>query len=141
VERAWPVYLGTVDLDGRPRIRAVFNLRNAEHFPGLVPLFQGHDEDLLLLFTTNTSSSKVAEVRTNPAVAAYFSDPEESLGLMLAGDAEIVSDPGVKKALWQDGWERYYPGGYDDPDHTVFQLLPDVARGWNQRETFEFDIG
>jgi general stress protein 26 len=132
--------MGTVDLQGRPRIRAVFNLRNRERYPKLVPLFQGHDKDLLLLFTTNTSSSKVAELRANPAVAVYFANPEESFGLMLGGDVEFVEEAEVKRALWHDGWERYYPGGYDDPDHTVLRLLPKMARGWNKSESFGFHI-
>lgn len=140
VETAWPAYLGTVDLRGRPRIRAVFNLRNRERFPKLVPLFEDHEEDMLLLFTTNTSSAKVAEARANPAVAVYFSDPGEGLGLMLGGDIEIVDDARLKRAIWHDGWERYYPGGYDDPDHTVLRLLPQEARGWDGSRTFEFAI-
>jgi general stress protein 26 len=141
VESAWPAYLGTVDLQGRPRIRAIFNLRNRERFPNLVPLFQGHDDDLLLFFTTNTSSAKVAELKANPAVAVYFSNPEESFGLMLGGDMDMVTDTELRRALWHDGWEKYYPGGYDDPDHTVLRLRPQVARGWNPSETFEFSVG
>lgn len=139
--RAWPVHLATVDRRGHPRIRALFNLRNAEHFPGLVPLFTDHGEDMMVLFTTNTSSAKVDEVHANPAVAAYFTVPEESWGLMLAGDAEAVVDDALRRVLWQDGWERYYPGGYDDPDHTVIRLLPVEARGWFRTSTFEFSLG
>jgi general stress protein 26 len=139
--KAWPVHLATVDERGRPRIRALFNLRNVEHFPGLVPLFSDHDEDMMVLLTTNTSSAKVDEIRTNPAVAAYLSVPEESWGLMLAGDAELVADDDLRRAVWQDGWERYYPGGYDDPDHTVLRLLPFEARGWYRTSTFDFELG
>lgn len=139
--RAWPAYLATVDQQGRPRVRALFNLRNEERFPGLSPLFRDHDGDLMVLFTTNTSSAKVTEVRANPAVAAYFSVPDESWGLMLGGDAEIVVDDDLRRAIWQEGWERYYPGGYADPDHTVLRLLPVEARGWYRTATFEFTVG
>lgn len=139
--RAWPVYVATIDGRGRPRVRALFNLRNEEHFPDLVPVFSDHDEDMMLLFTTNTSSAKVQELRANPAVAAYYSVPEESWGLMLAGDAELVTDDDVRRALWQEGWERYYPGGHADPDHTVLRLMPVEARGWYRTATFEFDVG
>jgi general stress protein 26 len=138
--RAWPSYLATMDLKGRPRVRALFNLRNEERFPGLVPLFRGHDDDMMVLFTTNTSSSKVREVEAEPAVAAYFSVPEESWGLMLGGEAEIVMDDSLRRAIWQEGWERYYPGGFADPDHSVLRLLPTEARGWYRTGTFEFAI-
>jgi general stress protein 26 len=57
---------------------------------------------------------------------------------MLGGDIEIVDDDGLKEQLWQEGWERYYPEGPTDPDHTVLRLQPQVARGWNQKERFEF---
>lgn len=139
--RAWPAYLATVDRRDRPRVRALFNLRNEERFPGLAPLFRDHEGDLMVLFTTNTSSAKVAEVRANPAVAAYFSVPEESWGLMLAGDAEVVAADDLRRAVWQEGWERYYPGGFADPDHTLLRLLPSEARGWYRTSTFEFDFG
>ncbi|KUK27322.1 MAG: Uncharacterized protein XD60_0564 [Acetothermia bacterium 64_32] len=37
---------------------------------------------------------------------------------MLGGEVEIVADPGIRNALWNAGWERYYPAGPDDPDYT-----------------------
>ena len=140
VPKWWPTRSksqATVDERGRPRVRALFNLRNEPHFPDLVALFSDHDRDMMLLFSTNTSSAKVGEIRANPAVAAYLSVPEESWGLMLAGNAEVVSDDDLRRAVWQDGWERYYPDGYADPDHTVLRLLPDEARGWYRTAKFE----
>jgi general stress protein 26 len=60
---------------------------------------------------------------------------------MFGGDIEIVEDPEFKKALWHDGWERYYPSGYDDPDHTVLRIIPTVARGWTGSMTFKIELG
>ena len=137
---AWPAFLSTVDREGNPRTRAMFNLRNKERFPSLVPLFEDHMDDFMTLFSTNTSSSKVADVESNPVASVYYCRPEESRGLMLGGRIEIVSDPTIKRTVWHDGWERYYPQGYDDPDHTVLRLIPRVARGWNQSSKFQFLI-
>jgi general stress protein 26 len=140
MEIAKAVYVSTIDEQGAPHMRAMFNLRNKEMFPKIVPVFKDHQHDFMILLTTNTSSSKVAQMRANPAVALYYCVPEEWQGLMLSGQVDFVHDLKVKKSLWQDGWERYYPKGYDDPDHTVLQLFPQIAKGWNKSQTFKFKI-
>ncbi|MFW9918108.1 MAG: pyridoxamine 5'-phosphate oxidase family protein [Candidatus Thorarchaeota archaeon] len=131
----------SVDSEGYPQTRAMFNLRNKEQWPRLVPLFHAHDEDFMLLFTTNTSSSKVRDLKENPKVSIYYTIPSEARGLMLGGDIEIVHDIEIKQGIWHDGWERYYPKGFDDPDHTVLRLYPTMGRGWNQSHTYRFEIG
>jgi general stress protein 26 len=60
---------------------------------------------------------------------------------MLGGTLEIVADDAIKQAIWHDGWERYYPSGYDDPDHTVLRFHGRIARGWNQSRTFRIELG
>ncbi len=133
--------LTTIDRAGFPQTRAMFNLRNGEMFPEIAPLFEEHDYDLMIIFTTNTSSAKVGDIRENPAVSVYYYIQDEWRGVMLGGSIEIVDDIELKRALWQEGWERYYPKGYNDPDHTVLRLLPSTVRGWNQSHTFNFEIG
>lgn len=130
----------TMDGDGFPQTRAMFNLRNCAIFPSLAPLFNDHREDFLVYFTTNTSSSKVAHIRANPAVSVYYCRPAEWRGLMLGGRMEIVTDSAIKHALWQPGWEMYYPGGADDPDHTVLCLQPTTATYYHQLNNFRFDL-
>jgi general stress protein 26 len=140
IEGAWPAILSTVDGDGHPQMRAVFNLRNKERFPKLIPFFESRDDVFYIIITTNTSSSKVREVEANPKASVYFCQAGESRGLMLGGSVETVGDDDIKKAIWHEGWERYYPGGYNDPDHTVLRLYPRIAKGWDQSKTFEFMI-
>lgn len=60
---------------------------------------------------------------------------------MFGGNIEIVDDLAAKKGLWQEGWERYYPKGHDDPDHTVLRLMPTNAKGWTGSMTFELELG
>jgi general stress protein 26 len=141
LSNAWPAYLTTIDKDGFPQTRAMFNLRNQNRFPKLVPLFQEHEDDFFIIFSTNTSSTKTADVKGNSKAATYYCDPENSRGTMFGGTVEIVPDLELKKAIWHDGWEFYYPKGYDDPDHTILQMKPIVARGWNQSHTFRLDLG
>jgi general stress protein 26 len=140
LNEAWPAYLTTVGSDGFPQTRAMFNLRNAEKFPKLKSFFSKQDE-FFVIFSTNTSSTKIENVRTNPKSALYYCLPGESRGTMFGGTLEIITDISVKQAIWHDGWERYYPGGYDDSDHTVLRFHAREARGWNQSRTFRIELG
>jgi general stress protein 26 len=119
----------------------MFNLRYKEQFPSLVEIFQEHEENLLVYLGTNTSSTKIDQIKANPAGCVFYCNYKEFHSLMLAGRIEIVNDPEIKKALWQDGWEIYYPSGPDDPDYTVLRLLPIKAKGWYKDQAFEFSLG
>jgi len=141
LDTAWPTYLTTIDANGYPQTRAMFNLRNRNRFPELIPLFENHCEDFMILFGTNTSSPKLLEITKNPATSVYFCIPEKSRGAMFGGDLQIVDDMELKKALWQDGWERYYPDGVEDPDYTVLKIFPRVVKGWTGSSTFRLEIG
>ena len=141
METADGAYLSTIGEDGYPHTRVVFNLRNRQQFPGQVPLFARHRDDLMIYVSTNTSSSKIREIKANPRVSVYYCDPKQFHGVMLAGDIEIVDDSEVKKVLWNEGWERYYPAGVGDPDYTVLRLFPKRAAGWVESSRFEFTLG
>ena len=134
-------YLTTVGGKGYPETRAMLNLRNKKQWGTLAPVFDGHREDFLIYFSTNTSSSKVSQIRANPRVSVYFCHPRRFHGLMLGGDIEIVTDQALKRRLWQNGWEVYYPRGVDDPDYTILRLLPAFARGWTGKGPFGCEIG
>lgn len=140
LESADTVYVTTIGADGYPQTRCMFNLRNKKKFPKLIDVFKDHKEDFMVLFTTNTSSEKIAQMRTNSAVCLYYCKPDEFHGLMLSGDMEIVDDPEIREALWHEGWERYYPEGPHDPDHTILRMYPVKAKGWYQSRTFAFRL-
>jgi general stress protein 26 len=135
-------YLTTIDPNGFPHTRGMTNMRNKETHPHLIPLFSGHQEDFLIIFSTNTSSGKVKHVEKNPKVSVYYSHPEKTQGVMFGGEIEIVTDPKLKRAIWTDDMVKYYPSGYDDPDHTILRLRPQMAKGWNGQKftTFAFTI-
>lgn len=140
MEQTEAAIVTTIGNDGFPQTRAMFNLRRKEQFPGLAGLFKDHQNDFLVYFTTNTSSAKIAHIRTNPRVAVYYSKVAEFRGLMLSGEMEIVMDRIEKEKIWQKGWEMYYPGGVHDPDHTVLRLRPMTAKYYQQLNFFTFDI-
>jgi general stress protein 26 len=131
-------YLSTVDADGFPQIRAMLNLRSAGQYPSVTELFVGHERDMMIYISTNTSSEKVRQLGQNGRVAVYYCLPTEWRGLMLGGEIEFVDDPAIKKRIYQEGWEVYFPQGPSDPDYTVLRLSPTVARYYQNMDACEF---
>jgi general stress protein 26 len=140
METANAVYLSTIGSDGCPYTRMMSNLRNKKENPGLVKIFEQHKEDFLIYMVTSNSSAKMQQIRNNPKVSLYLCNPSEFHGLMLGGEIEEVTDRDIKKQLWQDGWEAFWPGGAEDPEFTVIQLLPAFARGWYKEAPFELKL-
>lgn len=140
LENAEAAILTTIDLDGFPQTRAMFNLHRTEQFPDLEDMFQKNREAFEVYFSTNTSSSKVSHIISNPKASVYYCRPSEFRGLMLGGEMDIVTDKSIKEAIWQKGWEMYYPGGPHDPDHTVLHLRPSFAKYYHQLNRFTFDL-
>jgi general stress protein 26 len=56
--------LTTIDANGFPHTRGMTNMRNKDTHSHLIPLFRDHREDFLILFSTNTSSTKVTQSRS-----------------------------------------------------------------------------
>jgi len=136
------VFVSTINQEGFPEIRAMNNMRNLEQYERLTHVFKGHDDDFMILLSTNTSSEKVAQLRNNSKISLYFKKPDIWQGVSFVGEVEFVGDD-VKKAIWTDTMKVYYPKGFDDPDHTVLRIYPKSAKGWNTKKfsTFQFIIG
>jgi general stress protein 26 len=140
VEVADRAYLTTMAEDGYPRTRAVLNLRNLSLYPDQANLFDRHREDFLVYISTNTSSAKVAQILRDPRGSLYYCHPKRYRGVLLVGDLAIVDDSALRRALWNESWTMYYPGGPDDPDHTVLRLSPRRVEGWNGSSRFDFTL-
>jgi general stress protein 26 len=122
-------------------MRVMFNLRGRVRYPELLPLFKDHRDDFLIYLGTNTSSTKIAQIRRRPEASLLFARPEAYHSLMLAGRLEIVEDPAVRRALWRKGWEIYYPAGVDDPDYTALKFQASYGKGWHHSRNYSFRIG
>ena len=129
-------YLTTLNNKNLPETRAMMNLRNVSLYPNLVNFFKRHEDNFLIYFSTNTSSSKISQIKNNPNVCVYYSKPDEYKGCMLSGKIKIVTDQNVKKSLWQDNWKMYYPGGVADNDYTILELKPNLLKVYSQLSTF-----
>jgi general stress protein 26 len=132
------VYLATVD-GAVPRIRALVNLRRRDQYPGPSGFCRRQGGTVYL--STSGASSKVREIRANPAVAVYYCDPGSVHGISLSGRMEVLSDPALKRALWDDNWRIYWPTGPDDPDYVVLRMKPTGAAGWWGTRPVQIEAG
>ena len=140
IEESKAAILTTIDPDGFPRTRAMFNLRNKEQFPEFSEFFENQQNQFIIYISTNTSSSKVAHLSTNPKMCVYFCDAEDFKGFMLGGSVEIVDDIEIKKKIWLDWWTRYYPEGVEGPDYTLLRLEPKNARYYYTLNQVNFEL-
>lgn len=140
IESSPDVIVATIGQDGFPYIRIMFNLRG-KRYPKLLKLYESHQDDFLIYLGTNTSSQKVEQIIANPLASLFFFNAEAFHSLMLAGRVEIVNDLEVKRSIWQEGWEMYYPAGISDPDYTVLRFQPAIGRGWYRDSAYYFSIG
>ena len=72
METTKAAYLTTIDSEGYPITRAMFNLRNKEQFPEFVDFYKGIENEFEIYISTNTSSSKYEHIKQNPKISVYF---------------------------------------------------------------------
>lgn len=130
--------LSTLDGQGAPDARALFNLRQVR-----APIFTSGAAALPLTFATwiatNTSSRKVRELRADARGSLYYYDPSTFEGLTLQGSFEEIHDRAIRSSIWVDTWSMFYPGGLDGGDFSVFRFQPLHARYYHGLSVLEFD--
>lgn len=113
IDRSLFADLGFIGADGHPAVRRVFCVWHKG--------IGGH------LISTNTSSGHVRHLRDNASACLYFADSETFEGVCLTGKAVPTRDASLRQLLWNDGDEKYYPGGIDDPDYCVIEFTAERA--------------
>lgn len=141
METSKAAYLTTIDSEGFPVTRAMFNLRNKEQFPEFSEFFSNQKNKFAIYISTNTSSSKIDHIKKNPKIAVYFCEPEDFKGVMFGGEVEIIKDMDIKRKIWLDWWTRYYLEGLEDPDYTLLRLIPKTARFYYRLQKAQFEPG
>ena len=113
IDRSLFADLGYIDGDAMPAIRRAFCVWH-----------RGVGQHLI---STNTSSRHVRLLSENPAACLYFADSETFEGVCLTGRAVPTRDKSLRELMWNDGDEKYYPLGVDDPDYCVIEFTADKA--------------
>ena len=135
------IYLTTIDSDGYPITRAMFNLRNVEQFPEFSDFFDELVTPFEIFISTNTSSSKTNHIKGNPKVSVYYCEPEDFKGVMFGGDVEVIEDMELKREIWLDWWTKYYREGLEDPDYMLLRLKPKIAHVYYKLQKIQFEPG
>ncbi|MEJ2248551.1 MAG: pyridoxamine 5'-phosphate oxidase family protein [Candidatus Lokiarchaeota archaeon] len=133
-------YLTTINAEGFPITRAMFNLRHKEQFPEFIEFFNEIDK-FEIFISTNTSSSKIEHIKHNSKINVYYCEPEDFKGVMFGGNVEFIEDTDIKQKIWLDWWTKYYPQGFDDPDYTLLHLKPSFAQFYYKLQKVKFKPG
>ena len=102
------IFVSSVDEQGFPNTKCMFRCKQE----GLSTFY----------FSTNTSSVRVGQYRSNPRACLYFPDATGFHALMLVGEMAVLTDAASKQMLWKPGDEMYYPLGVTDPDYCVLKF-------------------
>ncbi|OPJ55108.1 pyridoxamine 5'-phosphate oxidase family protein [Clostridium oryzae] len=126
VERSKNVVVCSVDQDGFPNAKAMFNRKS--------------DKLNTFYFSTNVSAKRTTQFSKNANASIYFFDQETFQGLMLVGKMTVCTDRKTKAVLWQEGDEVYYPAGIDDEDYCVLKFEAKKGNYYHGLENFNFEI-
>ena len=113
IDRSLFADLGYIGEGGKPAIRRVFCVWH-----------RGVGSHLI---STNTASGHVRHLNNRPDACLYFADSDTFEGVCLTGRAVPTRDEALRKLLWNDGDEKYYPLGVDDPDYCIIEFTADRA--------------
>ncbi|MDR1769328.1 MAG: pyridoxamine 5'-phosphate oxidase family protein [Hungatella sp.] len=120
-------FISSLDDEGFPNTKAMLPPRKRERIK-------------TFYFTTNTSSMRVRQFRSNPKACIYFCDKRFFRGVMLKGTMEVLEDPESKEMIWQDGDTLYYPQGVTDPDYCVLKFTAQTGRYYSNFSSENFMI-
>ena len=118
--------LGTNGEDGFPNIKAMLNAK--------------HEGINRIWLSTNTSSKRLQQLKKDNRACLYYVDDKDFKGLMLSGIIEILQDSKSRRMLWNDGDERYYLLGVEDPDYTVLCFTAHRGNYYHKLQNMTFEI-
>ena len=120
-------FISSVDGDGFPNTKAMLPPRKREGIK-------------VFYFTTNTSSMRAAQYRTNPRACIYFCDRRFFRGVMLKGTMEVLEDAESKEMIWREGDTMYYSKGVTDPDYCVLRFTAQTGRYYTNFSSQDFIV-
>lgn len=71
------------------------------------------EEDFTVWFGTNPNTRKVEQIKNNPQVTLFYSDPEAAGYVALHGTATLINDKSEKEKRWKEAWSVFYPNRDD----------------------------
>lgn len=84
-----------------------------------------------LRFLVAADSDLAREARADPQVNLGYADPRGSAYVSVTGEARVQRDPARAKALWNPWADAFFPGGPDDPNVAVLEVVVRSAQYWH----------
>ena len=81
-------------------------------------------------FYTDRNSVKLEEIRQDQEVLLTFQKDHQKY-LTLAGTAHLIRDRARIAALWKEPFRVWFPGGVEDPNLMLVQIVPRHAEYWD----------
>lgn len=111
-----------------------------EGFPRPVPVSRIASEGFAAVWmATGADSEKTAHFRRNPQAGLCFSENGNSV--VLTGRVEVVADPAVKAAHWQEWLIDHFDRGPSDPNYVLLKFNGESATFWIDGEFVHRPIG
>jgi len=93
------------------------------------------DEPGTVLFFASLSSPLVQGLKARPDVNVGVADPHDDFYVSIEGRAVISNDRALIKELWSPLAKAWFPGGVDDEDLVLIEIMASQAEYWNVRES------
>lgn len=127
IDKQGVAFISSVDEEGFPNTKAMLPPRIREGIK-------------VFYFSTNTSSMRVQQYKSNPKACLYFCDKRFFRGVMLKGTVEVLEDKESKEMIWQEGDTMYYSKGVADPDYCVLRITIHSGRFYSQFKSEDFNV-
>ena len=115
-----------------------------ENYPNVKAMLKPRKRNSLkeFYFSTNTSSMRVNQYKSNPNASIYFYHKGliKYVGVMLKGKMEILTDQETKNMIWKKGDTMFYKKGVTDPDYCVLKFTAKEGRYYCNLKTKTFNI-
>ena len=115
-----------------------------ENYPNVKAMLKPRKRNSLkeFYFSTNTSSMRVNQYKSNPNASIYFYHKGliKYVGVMLKGKMEILTDQKTKNMIWKKGDTMFYKKGVTDPDYCVLKFTAKEGRYYCNLKTKTFNI-
>ncbi len=89
------------------------------------------EDDGDLWFFTKRQSRKIEELGAEPRVLVSFADPRRQVFVSITGRAAVVGDRAKVKALWNEVYRAWFPGGPEDADVVLIRVEAENAEYWD----------
>lgn len=129
VNRQKVSFICSIDENGFPNVKAMLKPRKVN---GLKEFY----------FSTNTSSLRVKQFRSNPNASIYFYRKGliKYTGIMLVGRMEVLIDQETKDMIWERGDTMFYKKEVTDPDYCVLKFTAECGRYYCDLKTESFEV-